>query len=67
MAYSSVTQSAQVLATEVASLLPGHPKLSSLESLAAVAAQTPAATVSLPAAAPAARRRSGIGLARPAR
>src|ERR1700721_2907165 len=34
MAYSSVTQSAQVLATEVASLLPSHPKLSSLGSLA---------------------------------
>ena len=50
MAYSSVTQSAQVLATEVASLLPGHPKLSSLESLATVPAQTPAATISLPAA-----------------
>ncbi len=52
MAYSSVTQSAQVLATEVASLLPGHPKLASLGSLGAVPAQTPAATVSLPAAAP---------------
>jgi cytochrome oxidase Cu insertion factor (SCO1/SenC/PrrC family) len=51
MAYSSVTQSAQVLATEVASLLPGHPKLKSLESLGTVSAQTPAATVSLPAAA----------------
>jgi cytochrome oxidase Cu insertion factor (SCO1/SenC/PrrC family) len=51
MAYSSVTQSAQVLATEVASLLPSHPKLSSLQSLGAVAAQTPAAKVSLPAAA----------------
>jgi cytochrome oxidase Cu insertion factor (SCO1/SenC/PrrC family) len=50
MAYSSVTQSAQVLATEVASLLPSHPKLSSLESLAAVPAQSPTATVSLPAA-----------------
>jgi len=54
MAYSSVTQSAQVLATEVASLLPSHPKLSSLGSLAAIPAQTPTATVSLPAAAPAA-------------
>jgi len=54
MAYSSVTQSAQVLAAEVASLLPGHPKLASLGSLGAVPAQTPAATVSLPAAAPAA-------------
>src|SRR5580658_2276568 len=54
MAYSSITQSAQVLATEVSSLLPGHPKLSSLESLGAIPAQTPTATVSLPAAAPAA-------------
>jgi cytochrome oxidase Cu insertion factor (SCO1/SenC/PrrC family) len=50
MAYSSVTQSAQVLATELASLLPSHPKLSSLGSLAAVPGQTPASTVSLPAA-----------------
>jgi cytochrome oxidase Cu insertion factor (SCO1/SenC/PrrC family) len=54
MAYSSVTQSAQVLATEVASLLPGHPKPSSLGSLGAIAAQTPATAISLPAAAPAA-------------
>jgi cytochrome oxidase Cu insertion factor (SCO1/SenC/PrrC family) len=59
MAYSSVTQSAQVLATEVAGLLPGHPKLSSLESLGAVPAQTPAAAVSLPAAAPAAAAGTG--------
>jgi cytochrome oxidase Cu insertion factor (SCO1/SenC/PrrC family) len=51
MAYSSVTQSAQVIATEVASLLPSHPKLSSLESLGAIPAQTPQAQVSLPAAA----------------
>jgi cytochrome oxidase Cu insertion factor (SCO1/SenC/PrrC family) len=50
MAYSSVTQAAQVLATEVASLLPSHPKLSSIESLATVPAQTPADAVSLPAA-----------------
>ena len=54
MAYSSVTQSAQVLATEVASLLPGHPKLASIESLAAVPTQTPADAVSLPAAVPSA-------------
>jgi cytochrome oxidase Cu insertion factor (SCO1/SenC/PrrC family) len=52
MAYSSVTQSAQVLATEVAGLLPGHPKLASQQSLAAIPAQTPSATVSLPAAHP---------------
>ena len=54
MAYSSITQSAQVLATEISSLLPGHPGLSSLGSLAAVPGQTPSATVTLPAAAPAA-------------
>jgi cytochrome oxidase Cu insertion factor (SCO1/SenC/PrrC family) len=50
MAYSSVTQSAQVLATEVASLLPSHPKLASIQSLATVPTQTPADAVSLPQA-----------------
>jgi cytochrome oxidase Cu insertion factor (SCO1/SenC/PrrC family) len=50
MAYSSITQSAQVLASELASLLPSHPKLSSLESLGSISGQTPTATVSLPAA-----------------
>jgi cytochrome oxidase Cu insertion factor (SCO1/SenC/PrrC family) len=54
MAYSSVTQSAQVLATEVSGLLPSHPKLASIESLATVAPQDPTAAVSLPAAVPAA-------------
>ena len=50
MAYSSVTQAAQVIATEVSALLPGHPKLSSIESLAAVPGQTPADLVTLPQA-----------------
>jgi len=50
MAYSSVGQSAQVLAQEIAGLLPGHPKLASQQSLAAIPAQTPTAAVSLPAA-----------------
>jgi cytochrome oxidase Cu insertion factor (SCO1/SenC/PrrC family) len=50
MAYSSVGQSAQVLAEEVASLLPGHPKLASQQSLATISAETPADTVTLPAA-----------------
>jgi cytochrome oxidase Cu insertion factor (SCO1/SenC/PrrC family) len=50
MAYSSVGQSAEVLAQEVSGLLPGHPKLASQESLAAIPGQTPAAAVSLPAA-----------------
>ncbi len=50
MAYSSVTQSAQVLAQEVAALLPGHPKLASQESLGTIPGQTPADKISLPAA-----------------
>ena len=50
MAYSSVAQSAQVLAQEVSALLPGHPKLASQESLGTIPGQTPAATVALPAA-----------------
>ena len=49
MAYSSITQSAQVLATELSALLPGHPKLDSDRSLGTISAQTPTATVSLPA------------------
>ena len=61
MAYSSITQSAQVLATEISGLLPGHPKLSSLESLAPVPGQTPAAAVTLP---PRARPTRGPGPAR---
>ena len=61
MAYSSITQSAQVLAAEVSSLLPSHPKLSSLESLAAVPGQTPAAAVTLPAAAGGRRDRPAAG------
>jgi cytochrome oxidase Cu insertion factor (SCO1/SenC/PrrC family) len=59
MAYSSVGQSAQVLAQEIAGLLPGHPKLASQESLAAIPAQTPTAAVTLPAA-------TGSGTAGPA-
>jgi hypothetical protein len=50
MAYSSVTQAAQVLATEVSGLLPSHPKLASIESLATISAQGPATTVTLPQA-----------------
>jgi cytochrome oxidase Cu insertion factor (SCO1/SenC/PrrC family) len=59
MAYSSVTQSAQVLATEVSSLLPSHPKLSGIESLATIPTQTPADTVSLPAAVSSADGKAG--------
>ena len=52
MAYSSVGQSAQVLADEVASLLPGHPKVASQQSLAAIAVQGPSDHLTLPSAGP---------------
>ena len=50
MAYSSVGQSAEVLADELASLLPGHPKVASQQSLASIAVQGPAAHLTLPSA-----------------
>lgn len=50
MAYTGVGQSAQVLARDIAALLPGHPKLASQQSLAAIAGQGPTARVSLPGA-----------------
>ena len=50
MAYSSVGQSAQVLANELSSLLPGHPKVADQQSLASIAVQSPANRVTLPSA-----------------
>jgi len=50
MAYSSVGQSAQVLADELASLLAGHPRVASQQSLATIAVQGPTDHVTLPAA-----------------
>ena len=50
MAYSSVGQSAHVLADELSSLLPGHPKVASQESLASIAGQNPTARLTLPSA-----------------
>jgi len=50
MAYSSVGQSAQVLADELASLLPGRPKVASQQSLASVTMQGPADRLTLPSA-----------------
>jgi cytochrome oxidase Cu insertion factor (SCO1/SenC/PrrC family) len=50
MAYSSVGQSAEVLADELASLLPGHPKVASQQSLASIAVQGPSAHLTLPSA-----------------
>ena len=52
MAYSSVGQSAQVLAEELSSLLPGHPKVASQQSLASIAVQSPTARITLPSAGP---------------
>jgi hypothetical protein len=50
MAYSSVGQSAQVLADELSSLLPSHPKVASQQSLASIAVQGPTAHLTLPSA-----------------
>ena len=50
MAYSSVGQSAHVLADELSTLLPGHPKVASQESLASIAVQSPTARLTLPSA-----------------
>jgi hypothetical protein len=64
MACSSVGQSAQVLADELASLLPGHPRVASQQSLAAVAVQGPADHVTLPGATGGAEVSLGPGHAR---
>jgi len=47
MAYSSIGQSAQVLAQEIASLLPSHPRVASKLSLATVSVQGPTDRVTL--------------------
>jgi len=49
MAYASVGQEAQILAQEVAGLLPSHPRLASEGSLAQITGLGPTARVSLPA------------------
>ena len=49
MAYASISQAAQILAGETASLLPGHPKLASQRSLAYIAGIGPATRVRLDA------------------
>jgi cytochrome oxidase Cu insertion factor (SCO1/SenC/PrrC family) len=50
MAYSSIGQSAQVLADEIASLLPGHPPVASQQSLSSISGQGPADHLTLPSA-----------------
>jgi hypothetical protein len=61
MAYSSITQSAQVVAQEVASLLPGHPVLARDQSLAYITGQTPHDTVKLATTKPGATVTLGPG------
>ena len=61
MAYSSVGQSAQVLADELSSLLPGHPHVASQGSLASITVQGPSDHVVLPSAAGAAQVDLGPG------
>jgi cytochrome oxidase Cu insertion factor (SCO1/SenC/PrrC family) len=48
MAYASIGQAGQVMAQEVSSLLPSHPKLASVGSLAYISGQSPRDTVALP-------------------
>jgi cytochrome oxidase Cu insertion factor (SCO1/SenC/PrrC family) len=48
MAYASITQAAQVMAAEAASLLPGRPPLASVQSLAYIGGLSPAAPATLP-------------------
>jgi cytochrome oxidase Cu insertion factor (SCO1/SenC/PrrC family) len=48
MAYASIPQAAQVMATEASSLLPSHPALARTESLARITGLGPAKTVTLP-------------------
>jgi len=48
MNYASITQAAQVLARQVAGLLPGHPPLASSRSLAYISGLAPTARVTLP-------------------
>jgi cytochrome oxidase Cu insertion factor (SCO1/SenC/PrrC family) len=48
MAYSSVGQSAKVLADEISSLLPSHPHVASQQSLASVTVQGPKDHITLP-------------------
>jgi hypothetical protein len=48
MAYASIPQAAQVMATEASSLLPDHPPLARTESLAQITGLGPTSTVTLP-------------------
>jgi cytochrome oxidase Cu insertion factor (SCO1/SenC/PrrC family) len=49
MAYTTIGQAGQLLAQEASSLLPGHPKLASQESLGQIADITPATATTVPA------------------
>src|SRR5579862_4372725 len=64
MAYSSVSQSAEVLADELATLLPSHPHVASQESLASVTVDSPSDHVTLPFATAAAKVTLGPGAPR---
>jgi hypothetical protein len=64
MAYSSVGQSAEVLADELSSLLPGHPHVASQQSLASVTAQGPSDHLALPSASSGAKVLLGPGAPR---
>jgi cytochrome oxidase Cu insertion factor (SCO1/SenC/PrrC family) len=50
MAYTTIGQSAELLAQEASRLLPGHPKLAAAESLAQISGDSPATAATIPAA-----------------
>ena len=64
MAYSSVSQSAEVLADELSALLPSHPHVASQQSLASVTVDSPADHVTLPAVTGSAKVTLGPGAPR---
>ena len=64
MAYSSITQSAQVIAQELATVLPGHPVLAHTRSLAYITGQTPRDRVPLATTKPGVTVTLGPGRAR---
>ncbi|HEY7147427.1 MAG TPA: SCO family protein [Streptosporangiaceae bacterium] len=65
MAYASVGQAAQILAQEAASLLPGHPRLTSQQSLAHISGLGPGTRTRLPAVSGAPGRAVTVGPGRP--
>jgi len=65
MAYANVGQEAQILANEVSSLLPGHPRPASERSLAYIGGISPKTRITLPAAGSAGSGSVALGPGKP--